>query len=100
MFLTPSGSRASRSLAYNPTVKNISEQVWRLNTDIPPFLEHGACLEDPYTLHHIDPNLCNQYQDQQHTHTGNLPRVIREIKELVIYQTKHINFGKFVKINS
>ena len=41
MFLAPSSSRASRSLAYNPTAKGISEQAWRLNTDT---LLHGLRL--------------------------------------------------------
>ena len=33
MFLAPSSSRASRSLAYNHTAKGVPEQAWQLNTD-------------------------------------------------------------------
>jgi len=35
VFLAPSGSRASRSLTYNPTAKGMPEQAWLLNTDTP-----------------------------------------------------------------
>ena len=42
VLLDPSGSRASRSLAYNPTVKGIPEQAWRLNA-VTGQLEDAMC---------------------------------------------------------
>ena len=45
-----------------------------------PFLEHGVFLEDPCTLHHMDPNLRTQYQHPHHTGTGNL-RDYSEIRD-------------------
>ena len=40
-------------------------------------------LEDPYTLHHMDPNLRTQYQHSQHTGTGNL-RDYSEIRDCLL----------------
>ena len=45
MFLAPSSSRASRSLAYNPTAKGIPKQAWRLNTDKAPMVVRSIDLE-------------------------------------------------------
>ena len=50
MFPTPSGSRASRSFAYNPIAKGIPEQAWRLNTDTPTSNSEGAG-NDPTPTH-------------------------------------------------
>jgi hypothetical protein len=65
-----------------------------------PFSEHGTSLEDLYTLHHINPNLYNQYQDPQHTHNGNLPPCYREIKELVIYQKNILMLASSLRLTA
>ena len=61
MFLAPSSSRASQSLAYNPTAKGIPEQAWRLNTDSDRHLDL-VNLVTLCTLGFVDVPICQSPQ--------------------------------------